>query len=108
VRVLLRRGWAPERVRLSLADLQMDFVTRRVTRADRPLDLTTREVDVLTYLLRHAGQRVSREMIDVEDNGPGIAAVHHPHLFDRFYRIDGARTRQDGGIGLGLARVRTR
>jgi heavy metal sensor kinase len=45
-------------------------------------------------------------MIDVEDNGPGIAAVHHPHLFDRFYRIDGARTRQDGGVGLGLAITR--
>jgi heavy metal sensor kinase len=45
-------------------------------------------------------------LIDVEDNGPGIAAVHHDRLFDRFYRVDGARTRQDGGIGLGLAITR--
>jgi two-component system copper resistance phosphate regulon response regulator CusR len=63
MRVLLRRGRAPERVRLSLADLQMDLVNRRVTRADRVLDLTTREFDVLAYLLRHAGQLVSREML---------------------------------------------
>jgi two-component system copper resistance phosphate regulon response regulator CusR len=63
MRVLLRRGWPAERVRLALADLQMDLVTRRVTRAGRPLDLTAREFDVLAYLLRHAGQLVSREML---------------------------------------------
>jgi two-component system, OmpR family, copper resistance phosphate regulon response regulator CusR len=63
MRVLLRRGWAPERVRLSLADLDMDLVSRRVTRSGRSLDLTTREFDVLAYLLRHAGQLVSREML---------------------------------------------
>jgi len=45
-------------------------------------------------------------MIDVEDNGPGIAAIHHDRLFDRFYRVDGARSRQDGGVGLGLAITR--
>jgi heavy metal sensor kinase len=51
-------------------------------------------------------------MIDVEDNGPGIAAIHHDRLFDRFYRVDEARTRQtDGagagvGVGLGLAITR--
>jgi heavy metal sensor kinase len=41
-------------------------------------------------------------MIEVEDNGPGIAAEHHGRLFDRFYRVDPARTRR-GGVGLGLA-----
>jgi two-component system phosphate regulon sensor histidine kinase PhoR len=44
--------------------------------------------------------------IDVEDNGPGIAAIHHTRLFDRFYRVDDARTRQGGGVGLGLAITR--
>jgi two-component system copper resistance phosphate regulon response regulator CusR len=63
MRVLLRRGRAPERARLAYADLQMDLVARTVTRSERPLDLTTREFDVLAYLLRHAGYLVSREML---------------------------------------------
>lgn len=45
-------------------------------------------------------------LIDVEDNGPGIPAVHHDRLFDRFYRVDEARTRRGGGVGLGLAITR--
>ena len=40
-------------------------------------------------------------VIAVADTGPGIAAEHLPHLFDRFYRVDKARGRR--GIGLGLA-----
>ncbi len=39
----------------------------------------------------------------IEDNGPGIAAEHLPHIFDRFYRVDRARTTQMGRSGLGLA-----
>jgi len=39
----------------------------------------------------------------IEDNGPGIAVEHLPHVFDRFYRSDSARTRKYGGAGLGLA-----
>jgi heavy metal sensor kinase len=41
--------------------------------------------------------------IAVRDEGEGIAAEHLPHIFERFYRADGARGRSSGGTGLGLA-----
>jgi two-component system phosphate regulon sensor histidine kinase PhoR len=44
--------------------------------------------------------------ISVEDHGEGIAPEHLPHLGERFYRVDRARSRATGGSGLGLALVR--
>ncbi|MBS3967715.1 MAG: HAMP domain-containing histidine kinase [Truepera sp.] len=44
--------------------------------------------------------------IEVLDNGPGIPAEAIPHLFDRFFRIDGARSGRGNGSGLGLAIVK--
>lgn len=42
-------------------------------------------------------------VIEVNDSGPGIAVEHHRKVFDRFYRVDKARSRETGGAGLGLA-----
>jgi two-component system heavy metal sensor histidine kinase CusS len=45
--------------------------------------------------------------VSVADTGRGIPAAHVPHVFDRFYRVDDARSSATGGVGLGLAIVRT-
>ena len=43
----------------------------------------------------------------VRDSGIGIDPSHHEHIFERFFRIDGARTPRDGGSGLGLSIARS-
>jgi two-component system OmpR family response regulator len=64
IEVLLRRVSRVEpATRLAVADLEMDLVGRKVTRAGRPVELTAREFRLLEYMMRHPGQVVTRTML---------------------------------------------
>jgi len=58
-----RKAPVQETTSLALADLEMNLISRTVTRGGRPIDLTVREFGLLEYLLRNAGRVVSRSML---------------------------------------------
>jgi len=69
--------------------------------------------NLLDNAIRHSGDggqvamRIEPDLggiaLTVTDTGEGIAPQHLPHIFERFYRVDRARSRRSGGSGLGLA-----
>jgi DNA-binding response OmpR family regulator len=63
IRALARRGRVAETPRLRVGDLEMDLITRKVSRGGRAVDLTVREFELLEYLMRHHTQVVSREAL---------------------------------------------
>src|SRR4029077_1576129 len=91
--------------------LQRSLTPQPITvRADRE-SLETIVRNVLVNACRYApgaAQRWvtsvdgTRARIDAHDEGPGIAPGDLPHLFERFYRGEKMRAREDGGSGLGL------
>jgi signal transduction histidine kinase len=81
----------PALLRLALMNLAQNAI--RYSPAGKPIKLRA-----------FAGQ--DDVLVEVADEGPGIAPEHQQKIFDRFYRVDQARSRADGGVGLGLAIVR--
>ena len=86
LRALMRRG-APERpATLAAGDLRLDPAAHRAWRGDKQLDLTAREVSVLEYFLRHAGEVVSKREIlehvwdDDFEGDPNIVEVYVHYL----------------------------
>jgi DNA-binding response OmpR family regulator len=63
LRVLLRRDFAARDLVFRADDLEMDLLTRKVTRAGLEVELTGREYELLEYLLRHKNEIVTRDMI---------------------------------------------
>ncbi len=82
LRSVLRRSPARQSTRLALADLELDLTRHRVTRADQPLDLTPKEFQLLSLLLRRAGEVLSRTLIaeqvwDINfDSDSNVVEVH--------------------------------
>jgi signal transduction histidine kinase len=83
--------------------------------ADR-VTLRQAVLNLLDNAIKHSPEEAAIEVVvgragadailEVVDNGPGIAPEHLPHVFERFYRADQARARSSGGAGLGLAIAR--
>jgi signal transduction histidine kinase len=85
--------WAdPERLHQVLFNLLDNAV--RFTPAGGPVSVS-------------ASRNEDRCEVRVADTGPGIPSEHLPLLFERFYRVDQARARGDGGTGIGLAIARS-
>ena len=93
IRALVRRGRPTETLRLSVGDLEMDLVTRKVTRVGVTVELTGREYELLEYLLRHEGHPVPRETLarDVwkeTDRGTPLNNVIDVHIARLRRKID--------------------
>jgi signal transduction histidine kinase len=124
-----------ERARFDLAELASDTVDQMSLMAlDKSLTLTStsagkvvvegdraRLKQVVVNLLDNAikytpprgrielsvGSQHGQALLEVRDSGIGIPAEALPHVFQRFYRVDGSRSREPGGAGLGLSIVQS-
>ena len=86
LRALTRREPAATGTALQVADLLLDTITREVSRAGRPIELTTKEYALLEYLMRHPNQVLTRTMIAEHvwnydfDNATNVIDVHIRNL----------------------------
>lgn len=110
LRALVRRGATARPATLSVGDLVLDPARKTVARAGEPVDLTTREFAVLEFLLRHAGEVVSKAQILAGvwdfafDGDPNIVEVYIGHLrakVDRPYGRTSIRTVRGAGYVIG-------
>lgn len=90
IRALLRRGRTDQVLRLRVEDLEMDLVTRKVSRAGQVMDMPGKEYEFLEYLMRHNGRIVSREMLarDVWNEPDRVSAL------DNIIDVNAARIRR--------------
>jgi two-component system sensor histidine kinase MtrB len=94
-------GWT-DRVRLEGGEVVLETDPRRVERI---------AANLIANALDHGGGDVTvrvgaddhRAFLEVSDRGPGISAEDLPHLFERFYKVDTARSGHGTGLGLSLA-----
>jgi len=127
----LDQGPKLDREPIDVAQVATDAVAdARVVQPDRPIDISIDEpvtvegddtrlrqvaANLMSNALEHTPPatpvhvRLRRDgedvVLEVADEGPGLDEEHAAKVFDRFFRVDPARTRENGGAGLGLAIV---
>lgn len=97
-------------------EIKVDIPASLTVLADGEL-LMRAIANLLRNAIRHAGnagpitvsafQQGGTVTLGIADSGPGIPASELPKIFDAFYRLDASRTRETGGVGLGLTIVKT-
>ncbi len=93
IRALTRRGRPENALRLKLSELKLDCVTKKVTRGGQEISLTSREFELLEYLMRHQGHAVSREMLardvwKVEERATPLDNVIDVHIARLRKKVD--------------------
>ena len=97
-------------------DCRLELTANQPVEIRGDAELLRRAIEnVVRNAIRHAPPNTAVEVgltkdagvsFHVRDYGPGIPEEHLPHIFDPFYRVDTARSRSSGGVGLGLAIAR--
>ncbi len=116
VEAAAREAWGPFTERATDRGVQLETATNATMINGDPEAVRQIFTNLFDNALRHTprGGRIrvatSRSggdtVVRVSDTGSGIAAEHLPRIFERFYRVDPGRSRQEGGTGLGLAIVK--
>jgi signal transduction histidine kinase len=116
IEVAAREAWRPFTERATSRKIELETATDSASVNSDPEALRQIFTNLFDNALRHtppggrirvAAQRVGDEtVVRVSDTGTGVPAEHLPRIFERFYRVDPGRSRQEGGTGLGLAIVK--
>ena len=116
VEAAARDAWRPLTERAAGHGVQLEIATNATTINGDPEALRQIFTNLFDNALRHtrqggrirvATQRLGHDIVvRVSDTGSGIPAEHLPRIFERFYRVDPGRSREEGGTGLGLAIVK--
>jgi signal transduction histidine kinase len=111
-----REAWRPFAERAASRDVQLETAADSASVNSDPEAMRQIFTNLFDNALRHTppggrirvvSQRVGDDtVVRVSDTGSGIPADHLPRIFERFYRVDPGRSRQEGGTGLGLAIVK--
>ncbi len=108
---LLRGKLEEKRQRLAL-EIPADSLSVRADRRALEQVLTNLVENAVKYCPAESSITVRARLdgkharVEVVDTGPGVEPRHQPRLFERFYRVDGGRSRDMGGTGLGLSIVK--